>query len=385
MRTSLILIVIISIFQNTINAQNRVLIAERMVDETEEYYGSYYQIQNPEKLTPIEQKMESANFCEISGGYILVPNYATEAFEDGTTPIEEVSLDRISLLLRNDIIGYYNLQDRYNTPLKVKRFKNSEKYSEFEENFAVERKNFLDGIYYAVTEVESEYDLNKGTFTIALPFNGYDNRVSLKTRNDNFKYGSYITNCIDEDTAYRIESNPCILVVFIKFTGETTGFDIKECVCNPIKAYIADKKSGEIYYECIHQKESEGIATITPSSPPQPKKEIESDKDKVYNVVEQMPKFPGGDVALFKFISKNLVYPKKAIKENAEGRVIVKFVVSKDGSLKNISILRGCSPELNQEAMRIFQLPTMPKWTPGTRNGEPVNVTFSFPITFKLQ
>lgn len=97
-----------------------------------------------------------------------------------------------------------------------------------------------------------------------------------------------------------------------------------------------------------------------------------------------MPEFPGGQDALFKFISKNLTYPKAAAKNEIQGRVIVQFIVEKDGTIGNIRIYKGISPELDKEAIRVFSLPTMPKWKPGTSDGEPVRVRYSVPITFKL-
>lgn len=372
MRIILILCVILSLFQSVL-AQKNAMEAEPIMEEG--YNGSYYQIHNPIKLSPIEQKMKDANFCEISGEYILVPNYATEAFDDGVIPIDEMSFEIISLLLSNDVVRYYHLQDEYNTPLMVKRFKSSEEYRSLKERFDEERKNFLNGTYYAITDVNSEFDLNKGAFTIRLPFYGYDNRVSLKSLDRKFNYGSFTTPQIDEDTAFIIESNPCMLVAFVKFTGEITGFDIKECVCNPIKVYIANKQNGEIYLEYSptsdNRNQSDLVSTI--------KREVESEPCE-----EEQPQFPGGDMALFKFVSQNLVYPEKAAKDGVEGRVIVQFTVDKDGVVKNPIVTRGWSPELDAEAIRVFSLSTMPKWKPGTRNGEPVEAIYTCPITFKM-
>lgn len=384
MRSIFALLGCLTLFQFSF-AQPPIQFHEDVIEDEDVYKGTYYQLSDPDNLTPIEKIMESTNFCEISGEYILVSNYATEKFEDGTIPVDEMSFERVSLLLRKDVVRYYNLQDKYNTPLKVKRFKGSEEYGSLKEGFDEERKNLLNGTYYAIEDVNSEFDLNKGVFTFSLPFNGYYNRVCLKSVDKNFDNVSFTTPQMDEDTAYKIESNPCLLVVFVKFTGETTGFDIKECVCNPLKVYIANKNTGEIYYEYSPKKEIKRT-NLEPQSPtPKPTEKVEQDNEKVYQYSETQPKFPGGESALFKFVSKNLVYPKKAAKEGVQGRVVVEFVVGKDGSIKNVGILRGCNPELDKEAMRIFRLPNMPKWTPGTLNGEPVNVTFRFPITFKLQ
>ena len=98
--------------------------------------------------------------------------------------------------------------------------------------------------------------------------------------------------------------------------------------------------------------------------------------EQVFRVVEVMPKFPGGDAELLKFIAKNVKYPQESQNKGEQGRVICSFVVTKD-------VIRGISPALDQEAVRVLQM--MPRWTPGTQRGEPVAVKYTVPITFKLQ
>ena len=105
--------------------------------------------------------------------------------------------------------------------------------------------------------------------------------------------------------------------------------------------------------------------------------------EQVFRVVEVMPKFPGGDAELLKFIAKNVKYPQESQDKGEQGRVICSFVVTKDGTLTNYKVLRGISPALDQEAVRVLQM--MPRWTPGTQKGEPVAVKYTVPITFKLQ
>lgn len=105
--------------------------------------------------------------------------------------------------------------------------------------------------------------------------------------------------------------------------------------------------------------------------------------EQVFRVVEVMPKFPGGDAELLKFIAKNVKYPQESQDKGEQGRVICSFVVTKDGTLTNYKVLRGISPALDQEAVRVLRM--MPRWTPGTQRGEPVAVKYTVPITFKLQ
>lgn len=105
--------------------------------------------------------------------------------------------------------------------------------------------------------------------------------------------------------------------------------------------------------------------------------------DGVFMVVEKMPEYPGGMYELMNFLGKNIKYPAEAVKANIHGRVIVQFVVMKDGSIADMVIKRGVHPLLDAEALRV--LATMPKWKPGTQRGKAVNVKLTIPVTFSLE
>lgn len=106
-------------------------------------------------------------------------------------------------------------------------------------------------------------------------------------------------------------------------------------------------------------------------------------KDGAYQKVDVMPVFPGGDVALLKYIGDSTRYPKDAKEKGIQGKVIARFVVKKDGSISDVSILKGVNPSLDNEAMRVIK--TLPKFTPGKLNGKKVPVWFMIPITYSLK
>jgi protein TonB len=106
-------------------------------------------------------------------------------------------------------------------------------------------------------------------------------------------------------------------------------------------------------------------------------------KDGAYQKVDVMPVFPGGDEALLKFISDSTHYPKDAKEKGIQGKVITRFMVTKDGSVSDVSILRTVSPSLDNEAIRVVKL--LPKFTPGKLNGKKVPVWFTVPISYKLE
>lgn len=100
-------------------------------------------------------------------------------------------------------------------------------------------------------------------------------------------------------------------------------------------------------------------------------------------VTEQMPEYPGGMKELFKFLQDNLKYPENAMKNNVQGRVIVQFVVEKDGTPTEFKVARSVDPDLDAEALRVMK--TMSKWKPGMQRGEVVRVKYTVPVSFKLQ
>lgn len=102
----------------------------------------------------------------------------------------------------------------------------------------------------------------------------------------------------------------------------------------------------------------------------------------VFDVVEEMPQYPGGPQALFEFLSQNVQYPKEAAKAGIQGRVIVTFVVEKDGSICESKVVKSVDPSLDAEALRVIN--SMPKWKPGKQNGELVRVKYTVPLSFRF-
>ena len=93
--------------------------------------------------------------------------------------------------------------------------------------------------------------------------------------------------------------------------------------------------------------------------------------------------FPGGDAALMSYLANNIHYPTVAAENGVQGRVVVGFVVERDGSITDVSVLRGVDPSLDREAMRVVK--SMPRWTPGKQNGSAVRVKYQVPVAFRLQ
>ena len=106
-------------------------------------------------------------------------------------------------------------------------------------------------------------------------------------------------------------------------------------------------------------------------------------EQEIFQIVEEMPAYPGGDVKLMEFVAKNIKYPQIARETGIQGRVFVGFVVEPDGSVSNVKVLRGIGGGCDEEAMRVVQ--SMPKWKPGKQLGNPVRVQYMARVVFKLQ
>lgn len=132
------------------------------------------------------------------------------------------------------------------------------------------------------------------------------------------------------------------------------------------------------------KKQEKGISDlkgkVASVSLPQDKKA--DPQTQTFTVVEDMPKFPGGDKALLQFLRDNVKYPEAEAKKGIQGRVIISFIISKEGKVTNPTVVRGVDPALDNEALRVIN--AMPLWTPGIQRGVPVNVKYTVPVNFRL-
>ena len=106
-------------------------------------------------------------------------------------------------------------------------------------------------------------------------------------------------------------------------------------------------------------------------------------EQEIFQIVEEMPAFPGGEQKLMEYVAKNIKYPQIARETGIQGRVFVGFVVEPDGSISNVKLLRGIGGGCDEEAMRVIK--SLPKWKPGKQRGKAVRVSYQIPVFFKLQ
>ena len=140
--------------------------------------------------------------------------------------------------------------------------------------------------------------------------------------------------------------------------------------------------SGESATKLWGSKGENGVIVITTKTKTEAEGTKGDDDEKAFQHVEKMPVFPGGDMAMMEFLSKNIKYPVEAQKKGLQGRVVVSFVVEKDGSLSDVQVAKSVDPQLDEEALRVVK--SMPNWTPGMHNGKTVRVKYYVPISYRL-
>lgn len=168
----------------------------------------------------------------------------------------------------------------------------------------------------------------------------------------------------------------------VKSLDEIDSKDVKEMTVDKKNdVVIVETKEGKTYKFAIEENketkadnENVGISSI--------KEGVQLQDDKPFMTVETIPSYPGGDNEMYKFIGDNLKYPESAVKENVQGRVIIRFLIDKEGNVKEPNVLKGIHPDCDAEAVRVLSM--MPKWIPGKQNGKDVSVYFTLPITFKI-
>lgn len=133
----------------------------------------------------------------------------------------------------------------------------------------------------------------------------------------------------------------------------------------------------------IEDSEADDETVIDVAPVIETQEEEEEEEAQVFYIVEDMPEFPGGDLALRKYIANAIKYPVIAQENGIQGKVYVTFVVGKDGRVTNAQIARGVDPSLDKEALRVVN--SLPKWKAGMQRGKPVNVSYTVPISFVLQ
>ncbi|MDO8928476.1 MAG: energy transducer TonB [Bacteroidota bacterium] len=166
----------------------------------------------------------------------------------------------------------------------------------------------------------------------------------------------------------------------VEFSGDSAGVEKLKGLISESSDYELKTDSVTGKHTLVDKTNKVGGVTVTGYKIQEKSAQIQ---EEVFFIVDEMPEFPGGQLALRNFIAQSVKYPLEAAKKGIQGKVFVNFVVGKDGSTTNAKIYRGVAPSLDMEALRVVN--SLPKWKPGKQKGEEVAVSFTVPINFVLQ
>jgi TonB family protein len=182
---------------------------------------------------------------------------------------------------------------------------------------------------------------------------------------------------VDMDGEFKIDvdGNPELVFSFVGY--ETERLKAKTAASKPVMLH---PKAYTYAYDDAKSEKAGKVSDAKPSSDVSEILKEDEESPEVFYIVEEMPSYPGGKAAMRDYIMENLEYPEKAKKKNISGKVVVQFIVTSKGSLKNIEIAQSTNEMLNDAAMDVFM--DMPLWNPGKQRGKPLNVKVLVPVTF---
>lgn len=184
---------------------------------------------------------------------------------------------------------------------------------------------------------------------------------------------------VGEDMEQKTEPTRQLLSVESNSTNRRHGENVESDIVQGAEQGDKNKNDDKIRKNEVETERREQVRLPEDPAP----RDKEDKVDKVFTNVEQMPKFHSGDAELYKFISNHLNYPVMSIEQGIQGKVVVQFVVAKDGSIGKVKVVRSLSPDCDNEAIRVCKM--LPKFIPGKHNGQPVNVWYTLPVTFTLK
>ena len=328
---------------------------------------------HPPMNSPIVRILKRIDYAEILQDCILIPNCATECDDDGTIPVDETEYTHVINVIRKDVIGANSLEDELDSPLKKKHFLESDEGKSDLEFLLAERDCILNHDYFIEADFNSQFDLDKQCFSFCVE-NPNDYDLLIKSGDSHFDNSDcvFTTPIISEDLAYQIETNKVKTFLIGNFYEKVSEDYSPKLILIPKKLYLAKVKDGQILYE-YEFKEVEEINTSS----------IEDNSEIVeQSIVEEQPQYPGGDMAILKDLFSNFVYPTIAQEQGIQGRVSIKFVIEKDGSIGETKVEESLSPECDKAA--ISAIKKLKKFVPGKQNGKPVRVWYRLPIRFRL-
>ena len=305
--------------------------------------------------------------------YAELPHYQLKKLDFSE---EHVSYELLRNIINRDVFAAFDLDKKYDSAAKRDAFAQTKDYQLYRKGVEELRDNILkqNFVFTPTFDIERELRDSQIRFSMVEPNPFY---LRLETTDACLK-----NEARSEDRRFNVFTSPTLsatIVNQLKACGKVKAHMIvrlkeggKKIIITPQKLIFSSDTDGSIIYDYTF-KQSASSGSEAPSV-----------DNTIYDNLsaDERPQYPGGDAAILQFIAQNLKYPVSAMEQGVQGRVVVDFVVEKDGSMSDVRVVRSVDSALDKEAVRVVK--ALSKFTPGTKNGQPVRARYTLPITFRM-
>lgn len=327
-----------------------------------------------QNMQTIDEVQKSLNYAELRIYDATVPDFNSDEDSEGLMDTKDMSYATIKAIIDKDAITTYGLDEEYDTPQKQQEFLKSQKGWAILWQFSFLRDELLNQEFF--------YKIDSNVGSKSNPLSVHLNEPNptafvLETADDHvvvdkdfYNFKTFISPTLSAATLEKAKACQKVeAYLTVRFADKLTEDGM--FIILPQKIYFVNEADDEIIYAYTFQQSAVGSETT-------------STDNTIYDNLSanELPQYPGGDMAIMQFIAKNLNYPVAAMERGVQGRVVVEFVVEKDGSMSNVKVIRSVDSDLDKEALRVVK--SLSKFTPGTKNGQPVRAKYTLPITFRM-
>lgn len=327
-----------------------------------------------QNVQTIDDVQKSLNYAELQIRHAIVPDYNSDEDSEELMDTREMAYSTIKAIIQKDAITVYGLDEEYDTPQKQQEYLNSQKSWTIRQQISFLRGEILDQDFF--------YKMDSNVGSKSNPLSVHLNEPNptafvLETADDHvivdkdfYNFKTFIPPTLSAATLAKAKACQKIeAYLTVRLADKLTEDGM--IIIHPQKIYFVNKADDEIIYDySFQQSASSSTASSTDNT--------------IYDnfSADERPQYPGGDAAILQFIAQNLKYPVSAMEQGVQGHVVVEFVVEKDGSMSDVKVVRSVDSALDKEALRVVK--ALSKFTPGTKNGQPVRARYTLPITFRM-
>lgn len=322
----------------------------------------------------IDDVQKSLNYAELRTSYATMPDYNSDVDSEGLMDTKDMTYATIKAIIKEDAITVYGLDEEYDTPQKQQDFLKSPKGWAIRWKFAFLCNELLNQEFFYKIESAVGIKSNPLSVHIIEPNPAFfvveTTDAHVIEDKDFYNFKTFTPTTLSASTLEKAKACQKIeAYLTVRLADKLTEDGM--IIILPQKIYFVNEADDEIIYAYTFQQSAGGSETT-------------STDDTIYDNLsaDEQPQYSGGNMAILQFITQNLKYPVTAMEQGVQGRVVVEFVVEKDGSMSNVKVVRSVDSDLDKEAVRVIK--GLSKFTPGTKNGQPVRARYMLPITFRM-